>query len=218
MTIQPMLLRLQSTFEAENLNTQMLLQPGLESFASTRRDRHAMNLVIGYNGSTRSQNALDFALWMAHQTRLATRKQVTVHGVYVLNQPTAQPTTAQPIVSHPSCTLPPDSQLPCGTTATLTRPSLSQSLLSYATEHTDPCTALEQADQILWQARCLADEWQSPLEAHLRFGQVPTELRRVVESQQADLLIVGCTSPKHLLVRQLTSKFPCPVLGIPLEL
>ncbi|HEY9640288.1 MAG TPA: universal stress protein [Coleofasciculaceae cyanobacterium] len=200
MTIQPMLLRLQSAFEPENLKTQVLLQPGLESFASAKRDRHSMNLVIGYNGSANSQTALDFALWMAHQTRLATRKRVAVHVVHVLDQP------APPVTRHPSCAyLQPQSQ-PTGATATLTRPPAIHA-----------SQALEQADQILWQARCLADEWRGSLEAHLGFGDVATELRRVVESEQADLLIVGCNSPKHPLVRQLSSKFPCPVLGIPVE-
>jgi nucleotide-binding universal stress UspA family protein len=213
MTIQPMLLRLQSTFESENLGTQMLLQPGLESFANAKRDRHSMNLVIAHNGSANSQNALDFALWMAHQTRLATRKQVTVHVVHVLNQPNVWKTL------NPSCAyLLPKSQMIHGATATLTRPSLAQSPLIQPSSNRETVNPLEQADQILWQARCLADEWGASLEAHLGFGDLAPELRRVVELQQADLLIVGCSSPKHPLVRRLTSKFPCPVLGIPIEL
>lgn len=139
---------------------------------------------------------------MAHQTRLATRKQVTVHVVYVLDQPLALPVASQPT---PLC---PDFQTSLGATATLTRPDTELAA----------GRRLDQADQILWQARCLAHEWRGALEAHLGFGDVSTELRRVVELEQADLLIVGCRLPKHSLVQRLTSQFPCPVLGIPVEL
>ncbi|MBD3880631.1 universal stress protein [Phormidium tenue FACHB-886] len=214
MLIKSMLLRLESAYGQDNLAAQMLLQPGLESFAAAKRDCQSTNLVIGYNGSPQSQIALDFALWMAHQTRLATRKQVMVHVVYVL--PAKRAVSIAPIglpspilTLPPLCTVKPEVGQTDGAVMTLPRSTAERSAASVA--------LLEQADQVLWQARCLADEWRGSLEAHLCFGEVATELRRVVEAQLADLLVVGCRSAKHPLVRQLSSRFPCPVLGIPLE-
>ena len=77
-----MLLRLQGALGQENLGEQMLLSAGLEAQKSPEATG---NFVIGYNGSPNSQTALDFILWMAHQTRQATGKQVVVHVVYVID-------------------------------------------------------------------------------------------------------------------------------------
>jgi nucleotide-binding universal stress UspA family protein len=229
MKIKPMLLRLQSALKQDNLSEQMLLYPGSETaLASTKAGRSSTNFVIGYNGSPNSQTALDFVLWMAHQTRLATQQQVIVHVVYVIDchnslDPQFAPISALKHLGTQSassaqfsCST---SELPCGT-ATLAR---SQKKATQVATLQAPSAStlpgmLEQADRVLWQARCLSDEWRGSLEAHLRFGAVATELRQVAEAEAADLLSVGCTSVNHPLMQQLIPCLSCPILGIPTEL
>jgi nucleotide-binding universal stress UspA family protein len=195
MKIKSMLMRLQTALNIDNLSNQMLLLPGETAAKLVSEPKATTTIVIGYNDSPNSRTALDFALWMAHQTRLASRTQVVVHVVYVLEQ-------------SPSVELATRSR---SATATLTRTGVQEVMPLMLNQ-------LEEGDRILWQARNLADEWRGSLEAHLRFGDVATELCNIVEAEGADLLFVGCSSDRHPLIQQLTPRFPCPVLGIPTEL
>lgn len=228
-----MLVRLQNALGQPNLIEQMVLSAGNSALdtAETRSDS-TVNLLIGYNGSPNSQIALDLTLWIAHQTRLASQKQVMVHVVYVVDR--RQSPRSEPRFGMASAGRSPqrsryEKARTHAPTATLTRPEAELSLSSLR-EHTQGCLTgclttptpaahnlIEQADCILWQARCLAEEWRGSLEAHLRFGTLAEQLRQVADEKAVDLLVMGCSSPDHALVRQL-KKFPCPILGIPAQL
>jgi nucleotide-binding universal stress UspA family protein len=164
MNIKSILARLQVVLDRSDVTEQMVLVPGMLHAATALCCSHDFDLVVGYNGSPKSQAALDIALCIAHQSRLTGHKQVTLHVVHVVD---------------PACNL------------------------------------LEQADQILWQARCLADEWRGSLKAHLRFGALAEELRLLVQETNAHLLVIGCEFADHPLIEALAPEFPCPVLGIP---
>lgn len=87
MNIKTMLVRLQDALERNDLSEKMVLLPGAASIhPDGTNSKEAINLVVGYNSSPNSQTALDLTLWIAHQTRLVTRKPVTVKVVYVLEQ------------------------------------------------------------------------------------------------------------------------------------
>ncbi|MFQ4137272.1 universal stress protein [Nodosilinea sp. PGN35] len=96
----------------------------------------------------------------------------------------------------------------------LARPNPVVVHVVYVVDKTRPKT-IANADRILWQARCLASEWRGSLNAHLRVGQVATELSQVAREIGAEVLLVGCHTAKHQLVRQLDTQTPCSVLGLP---
>ena len=85
-----MLARLQMTLDRTDLTERLILsEPRTPSFQSTTLQIPTLQstglsievgyaLVVGYSGSLRSQAALDLTLCLAHQTRLATGKPVTV--------------------------------------------------------------------------------------------------------------------------------------------
>ncbi len=231
MNIKPMLVRLEGAMDRNDLIEQMVLLPEPASAAAKwSNSTKSVNLVVGYNASPSSQTALDLTMWIAHQTRLVTQKQVTVQVVYVVDENQKNQysdglntASASDLSKHQS-------------PSELLNTSLKKSKLSVLTE-TQPqalatsskksvksrrpkatsCQAdsFEQADRILWQARCLAEEWRGSFKAHLRFGDVASELREVVESEAATLLFLGCNSVSHPIIQQLGTHFPCSVLGIP---
>lgn len=231
-----MLVRLQNALGQANVIDQMVLSAGAVTLESAEtKSEKTVNLVIGYNGSSNSQIALDLTLWIAHQTRLATQNQVMVHVAYVVDRH-----FSEPVVSLSPCVM---ERSPSRRTAfrsiqalettTATLPRLmtnlwdthqdGQAIAAGLIQHSQPSAALstsvlEHADAILWQARCLAEEWRGSLEAHLRFGKTGLELSSVAESIGADLLLLGCSSEEHLLVQQLIANVSCPILGIPAQL
>ncbi len=232
MNIKSMLVRLQNAMGRNDLVEQMVLlpepaAPQRESAKSTK----PVNLVVGYNRSPSSQTALDVTLWIAHQTRLATKAQVTVHVVYVVddNQNGRRldiynsADVSKQSVQRNSWEFA-QASISGSVTPVLTQPGQEALTAHPRTTLIDPCyframfyenDAFEQADRILSQARSLADEWRGAFKAHLRFGSVAEELRKVVESETAALLFLGCNSVNHPIVQQLGAHFPCPVLGIP---
>lgn len=233
MNIKPMLMRLEGAMDRNDLMEQMVLLPEPASSASKwARSTKSVNLVVGYNASPSSQTALDLTMWIAHQTRLVTQKQVTVQVVYVVEKKSSRKhldvfnaaDRSRPSIHHFPLESSKASLSRKSSTSVLTKPkhqmlAVSQertSLKSRSSKATvSQADSFEQADRILWQARCLAEEWRGSFKAHLRFGDVAAELREVVESEEATLLFLGCDSIHHPLVQQLGFKFPCSVLGIP---
>lgn len=233
MNIKPMLVRLEGAMDRNDLIEQMVLLPEPASAASKwANSTKSVNLVVGYNASPNSQTALDLTMWIAHQTRLVTQKQVTVQVVYVVDE--IQGTKCPDVfnsaeVSHSSIhrlpsEFPKTSASRKSATSVLTKPKsqplavASRRTAVKSRRHKETLCqsdSFEKADRILWQARCLAEEWRGSFKAHLRFGSVATELREVVESESATLLFLGCNSINHPLVQKLGSNFPCSVLGIP---
>ena len=206
MQIKPMLARLQSATGRDDLIEQMVLLPEPKKpFSKKTQTAKAVNLIVAYNASPNSHTALDMAFWIAHQTRLATNVEVTVQAVYVIedNQSSQYANSLSFIQQQP----PFESQvseISKSDTLVLTQPQLQTVR-----------TPLQQADIILWQARTLAEEWQGSFKSHLRFGCISTELTKVLESEAADILFLGCKSVNHRMIEALGSNLPCAVLGIP---
>lgn len=209
-----MLARLQSAIGRDDLIEQMVLLPEPKKPFSKRTSKaKSVNLIVAYDASPNSHTALDIAFWIAHQTRLATNAQVTVQAVYVVEEnPSNQ---YLDIFSFDKNQLPlecPVSDVSKSVTQVITQPKLTAIATHLQRESLTP---IKQADRILWQARTLAEEWQGCFQSHLRFGCITTELRKVVESEAADILFLGCKSVTHPMIETLGANFPCAVLGIP---
>jgi nucleotide-binding universal stress UspA family protein len=209
-----MLARLQSAIGRNDLIDQMVLLPEPEKpFFENVTKAESVSLIVGYDATPDSHAALDVAFWIAHQTRLATNQQVTVQAVYVMeDHDSSQYSNILNFAKRlPSleCQV---SNISKSITPVLTQPKLRVMTQSLPEKTLVP---LQQADKILWQARSLAEEWQGSFKSHLRFGDISTELRKVVESEAADILFLGCKSINHQIIQSLGSDFPCAVLGIP---
>lgn len=234
MNLKTMLARFESALGYQNLAEEMVLLPEpkvpLSKKTPSPKPAKTVNFIVGYNSSPKSQIALDITLWMAHQTRLVTTKEVTVQVVYVIDEApkgygedTCKVAVGNALAAKPKVSdLEEAFALNCAAPAIALSteiPSISQekswieppdfrAIFAQNNEY-------EVADKLLWQARCLAEEWRGLFKAHLRIGRVATELRNVVELEAANLLFLGCGSDNHRLVRELGNNFPCCVLGIP---
>lgn len=238
MEILPMLVRLENALNHPNLAKQMMLVP-TASIAKSVSDSADINLVVGYNGSTRSQTALDLTLWIAHQTRLATRKAVTVQVVYVVDETNDRSSAPDHFLEYclSSLDVRPESfgkarsdvctqreasdTLASGSVAILSSGAIAADWSELVPE-VSPATnqqihEFEKADRILWQARHLADEWRGSLETHLRFGRLAEELHAVACQVAPTALILGCSSANDPIVQALGPDLPFPILGIPAQ-
>ncbi len=234
-----MLVRLEHALDCPDLAKHMMLVPKAVGSHPTEQ----INLVVAYNGSARSQTALDLTLWIAHQTRLVTRRSVTVQVVYVVDNASDRAVCADPLPRY----LAPIDDIPEFPNHTMfdfcDRPEVMEVVgrqvqprsystavvadgawefsFSQATPYAaaaDPIHQFEKADRILWQARNLADEWRGSLETHLRFGNLVEELRIVACQVSTTALILGCSSPFDPIVQALGHDLPFPILGIPAQI
>ncbi|MBD2447650.1 universal stress protein [Nostoc sp. FACHB-152] len=209
-----MLVRLQSAIGRNDLVEQMVLipEPKTNSFTNISTAK-SVNLIVAYNASPNSHTALDLAFWIAHQTRLATNQQVTVQAVYVVEDNQSNKYLDNfnwaTYLNPCECGI---SDVYQSATSVLTQPKLKEIKRNLQEQAVAP---LEKADKILWQARSLAEEWQGSFKSHLRFGNVAQELTKVVESEAADVLFMGCKSLNHPIIQTLGFNLPCAILGIP---
>lgn len=221
MNIKPMLARLQTTIGRDDLSEQMLLLTGAKNpVFEDAESAKPITLVVGYNGSSNSHAALDITLLIAHQTRLATSKQVVVKVVCVVdaNEGWELPdsfgtSTFEKLRSELLAT--PTSK---SATSVLTESKINAIATIPTFNAKSTCSiedSLLQAETVLWQARYLVEEWRDSFAAHLRIGDVATEIKKVVQLESADLLVLGCYSNQHPIIRNLGDNFPCTVLGIP---
>lgn len=231
-----MLVRLQSAIGRDNLVEQMILLPQATKSVSTKADSaSSINILVAYNSSPNSHTALDLSLCIAHQTRLVTKAPVTVQVVYVIDGNSPSQYLDVPISGAASCPLIdrlpeefPNNYASISSTPVSMQPKSeamqysslkalpsAPSQTTFSESQTTSLATFEQAERIFWQARSLANEWQDSFKAQLRFGCVAEELRKVVETEAATLLFVGCHSVNHPIVQKLGSDFPCTVLGMP---
>ncbi|MEA5507244.1 universal stress protein [Halotia wernerae UHCC 0503] len=209
-----MLMRLQSTIGRDDLIEQMVLLPEpKKSLTQNVQKEKSVNLIVGYDASPNSHTALDIAFWIAHQTRLATNSQVIVQAVYVVERihksHYPEPLSFSRYVPQLECAV---SNISKSVKPVLIQPKLQ---VTTATLQDKSTATLQEADRIIWQARSLAEEWQGSFQSHLRFGDIATELKKVVELEAANILFLGCKSVSHPIIQTLGVNFPCAVVGIP---
>jgi nucleotide-binding universal stress UspA family protein len=210
--ISSMLVRLETKLNLPNLAREILLLP-LQPHHTSSQDASSqdpINFLVGYSNSHGSQLALDLTLFIALQTRLVVSRPVTVQVVYVVEEPNTPASNPWIAAKRQRSDFKAGD---FGNAAVMDRPTRAM-----ARANQDKAKQFEIADSILWQARCLADEWRGSLKTHLRFGDLATELTQVAQAEDATMLILGCQTPQDYLVRRLGAHFPCPILGVPASL
>jgi hypothetical protein len=209
MNVKTALARLHSTLDLDDRMDQLLLLPRLTQPTGMTSDLPSPSVAVGYDGSPRSQVALDLAFCVAHQMQLATRQQVMIHVVYVIGCMTASKASRRRRVTKRGQV---DS-------ARMSTKAKHKATAEHGSAALPQCQTddrnLEEIDRVLWQARCLAEEWRGSFTTHLRFGDLATELEAFVTEEKVALLFLGCYSANHPLVQKLKFTLPCPVMGIP---
>jgi hypothetical protein len=207
-----MLARFQSKIGRDNLIEQMVLvsEPKIPVDKQVQ-SAQSLNFIVGYNSSRNSHAALDIALCIANQTQLAAKVQVTVQAVFVAEEENQNIYYPDVYTTEKNQSL----QEYIFSDSSNDSSNSALSVLTKAKLEIKSQAILQQADLIIRQARNLALEWQGDFKAHLRFGCVAEELRKVVASEAADVLFLGCKSVHHPIILSLGSNFPCTVLGIP---
>lgn len=195
------------------LSDHQIIAPSQTLGAAETGESDTINIVVGYSGSRKSQVALDLTLLIAYQTRLATRKQVIVQTVYVLEG--IYQTQKQVFATAVGASARRGSE---GGTATVSERKSRRNTINCVDVRAAQLQCFEEADQVLWHARTFATEWRGSLNTHLRFGAPAAELSKVALQEQADVMILGCCSAEHPLIEQLKDSVCCPVIGIPASL
>jgi hypothetical protein len=214
MNVKTVLARLQSTLDLDDRMDKLLLLPRLTDPTTTPTRLPSAALAVGYDGSVNSQAALDLAFCVAHQMQLATQQQVMIHVVYITAHAPAKASQIQRVAKRVKPNVYRLQSQPKQAANTRSGKSLplnpSPNLSTEQNEH-----SLDEIDRVLWQARCLAEEWRGSFTAHLRFGELASELESFVKEEQVALLFLGCHSATHPLVQALKDSLPCSIVGIP---
>lgn len=215
MNIKPVLARLHSTLDLDARMDQLLLSPRLIEPTSTKAETlssTSTSLLVGYDGSANSQAALDLAFCVAHQMQLVTQQQVMIHVVYVVSCDTSTQLPQVRRVKRARAKVKAKARRSSVKSGKAVVKSCGTATLSQLGADS---RNLEEIDRVLWQARCLAEEWRGSFTTHLRFGNIVDELEAFAIEENAALLFLGCHSANHPLVQQLKGKIPCSVIGIP---
>lgn len=177
MNLKTMLARFESALGYQNLAEEMVLLPEPQVQGSKKskvtKQAKSINFIVGYNSSAQSQIALDITLWMAHQTRLVTTKEVTVQVVYVIDEAPKGygEDTGNFAVENSLANTPKLWELEETFTLNCAAPAIAlPTQIPSVSQHKDwidphyfqaiygENNEYEVADKLLWQARCLAEE------------------------------------------------------------
>lgn len=219
MAVNLILNQLHRILDSGLLAEEILLVPQpSQPWAHPPKQAESIDVVVGYDGSPHSCTALSLAFYMAHRLQTALQKQVTMHAVYVVQSPTSACWYAPSLGEAAKDTRPPR-KVQRKTKRARRLAKTGKKVRESLPPSTRPsCASPDHVDQVLWQARCLAEEWRGAFNAHLRFGDIAAEIGAIAQAENAAFVVLGCSSFQHPLVQQLANQLACPVLGIPSRL